>query len=129
VLSVAPVVVLCAAIRVGAFEAAGLSSLLELPDASVSIVRRVSVYVGRRFKYLPRSGTKREFWTFVRVDSVATSGSESDQLGIPIHHKKITYQQDLANQPDSDHIPRLLEMALLFGLPDLALPVSKISWE
>ena len=126
----APVVVLCAVLRVGAFEAAGLSSLLELPDSSISVVRRVSVYVGRRFKYLPRSGTKREFWTFVRVDSVATSGSESDQLGIPIHHKKITYQQDLANQPDSDHILRPLEMALLFYLQDLSSPASMISsWE
>lgn len=33
------------------------------------------LYVGLRFRYLPRSGTKSEFWTLVRVDRVATSGS------------------------------------------------------
>jgi hypothetical protein len=32
-------------------------------------------YVGRRLMYLPRSGRKREFCTFVRVDNVDTSGS------------------------------------------------------
>jgi hypothetical protein len=33
------------------------------------------LYVGRRLTKRPRFGTKREFWTFVSVESVATSGS------------------------------------------------------
>ena len=32
-------------------------------------------YVGRRLMNLPSEGTKREFWTFVMEDKVATSGS------------------------------------------------------
>lgn len=33
------------------------------------------VYVGVRLTQGPRSGTKSEFWTLVRVDKVDTSGS------------------------------------------------------
>jgi hypothetical protein len=40
-------------------------------------VRRVRVNVGLRLRYLPKSGTKREFWTLVRVDRVETSGSNT----------------------------------------------------
>ena len=36
----------------------------------------VSVYVGRRFRYRPRSGMKREFCTLFRVLRVETSGSD-----------------------------------------------------
>lgn len=32
-------------------------------------------YVGLRLTNLPSDGTKREFWTLVMDDSVATSGS------------------------------------------------------
>ena len=35
------------------------------------------VYVGWRLTKVPRFGTKREFWTFVRVDKAAISGSGS----------------------------------------------------
>jgi hypothetical protein len=36
---------------------------------------RLRLYVGLRLSQWPRSGMKREFWTLVRVESVATSGS------------------------------------------------------
>lgn len=48
-------------------------------DDSPSVTRvgyLVSVYVGRRFKYRPRSGMKREFCTLFRVLRVETSGSD-----------------------------------------------------
>jgi hypothetical protein len=38
------------------------------------------VYVGVRLSRSPRLGTKREFWTLVRVDKVDTSGSLSRQF-------------------------------------------------
>jgi len=46
---------------------ASSASSVVVVSLSISDGRLVSVYVGLRFKYLPRSGTKREFWTFVRV--------------------------------------------------------------
>jgi hypothetical protein len=48
---------------------------------SLSIVRAScgvsseSLYLGRRSINLPSEGTKSEFWTLVRVESVETSGS------------------------------------------------------
>jgi hypothetical protein len=51
---------------------------------SLSIVRvswalSVTLYVGRRLTNLPSEGTKREFWTLVSVERVATSGSGKSQ--------------------------------------------------
>lgn len=57
----------------GAFFASPSSSLLEV--SSVSSRGRVRLYVGRRLRYFPRSGMKREFCTLVSVESVDTSGS------------------------------------------------------
>jgi hypothetical protein len=52
---------------------------------SLSIVRASpslseSLYAGWRSINLPREGTKREFWTLVSVERVATSGSSRSQL-------------------------------------------------
>jgi hypothetical protein len=48
------------------------------PGAVATVPRvgyRVKVYVGRRFRYFPRSGIKREFCTLLRVLRVDISGS------------------------------------------------------
>ena len=53
---------------------------LSLSIARVSPGRSDILYVGRRLRNLPIEGMKSEFWTWVRVESVATSGSVKSQL-------------------------------------------------
>lgn len=51
------------------------SNVLSLSIVRASLSSSWIRYVGRRFRNLPSEGTKREFWTLVRVDRVDTSGS------------------------------------------------------
>ena len=53
---------------------------LSLSIERSSPARSVILYVGRRLMNFPSEGTNNEFWTLVRVDNVATSGSGKSQF-------------------------------------------------
>lgn len=76
---------------------------------------RVIVYVGMRLTKLPRFGTKREFWTLVRVESAETSGSRFGQvrnmvLGLHLISMLTDHVQHI------DHVRSILILALLLLL-------------
>lgn len=53
----------------------GDGGVVGIEDSVILDGKRDRVYVGRRFRNRPRSGTKREFWTLFRVFRVETWGS------------------------------------------------------
>lgn len=74
-----------------------------------AVLPRVRLYVGRLLRKRPRLGTKREFWTFVRVVRVETSGSGA----VLVENESLRLMQHTNNIEEINHLVIILVMVIV----------------